>query len=1137
MAPQAGSGQRVFFSVKPRLVPGSGVAAAVASSARNKGGSDRLLVDWLPPFSRCGFVDWRFVHLDDSGLVAPLVSPHLCSGRVIVQPKIRTECIHELSAGSLSFSGMAARLRDLQRNGVTTLYVSGACAGPALDELADRRLPSAAAGGSEGFAELLAEAKRVGVLVVVDLDHRVSATSHARRYTPLLAQRMDPSRRFLMAMEGHDGLHMPFPKCALLNYRKKEVWDELAQDAVSWCSRGAAGVRLAASHCAPLILRSDVAELSRTDPDGQPHYRVSEIFEGAVCLPPTNEAVTFGYFGTDALYPNPLLVKIATTAWALHPDCHLFAESYWRRAANALQAGFVPQSAELSDGLNAVFGVTVTPDWRRVALPERASVKVLYEWFRDERATYPPNSLVVNASSHHFLPYPLLLHGPGAWATVDLLYFGPDVPSTFGGECLGDSKWWGSAQLAALPVVPGHHDIAAHYAHRARLRSTYRVLRDGGFLPLLTFWGDSEKAWHDRVFAFARFTTDKVAICAINFNDAESTVYIDLSPLSELCDQSDGTIVFKILDLIDPSSPPRFYVPSEFLADRHYFTLPPYRSLLLGLFVETMSPSVERTLFEQSFRRLMDKMVRRQDTSANFLFRELSGSFASLDRFDAALSRLVRVLKPDLRSPFPEDMRRMLYHLTRDSKSKEALILAYLASLKTNGSAVLPAVKDWAQRILEANEIGPIVFVTPEMGRFSTVGGIGVMVSELTRSLAELGLDVRVISPYYNFDKKVGCLCYSLCLTFSLPPSPKGTTGYLEKEGITWQQNVMTTAGNEFIECGLHTGEEMGVKLYFLHHWRYFSTPYQSGSPAEQLQALVVMAKASLELLCQLHVIPSIIVTNDWFTGLVPAYARQTGSFGSSFAGTTFFHLIHNLEEGYEGKMYVDGNDDLGHIHQMRREHIVESFDGRVTVLNSSKCALLACNQWGTVSRSYRDDLLRVSPLRYLLAHFEAPFAHLNGIRTAERLEVLRKGSAADHAEAKRRVQEKYFGRSDPKTALFAFVGRVVLQKGVHLILECARAMLSSRSPDSQVQILVGGPANKKDPYAASCAWKMAALSSEYPKGFWADPDQFFTDGTLVNAGADFALVPSLFEPSGIVQQEFFSGGTPVLAFRTGGLK
>ena len=31
--------------------------------------------------------------------------------------------------------------------------------------------------------------------------------------------------------------------------------------------------------------------------------------------------------------------------------------------------------------------------------------------------------------------------------------------------------------------------------------------------------------------------------------------------------------------------------------------------------------------------------------------------------------------------------------------------------------------------------------------------------------------------------------------------------------------------------------------------------------------------------------------------------------------------------------------------------------------------------------------------------------------------------------------------------------------------------------------------------------------------------------------------IASLFEPSGVVQQEYFAAGTPVLAFKTGGLK
>jgi hypothetical protein len=43
--------------------------------------------------------------------------------------------------------------------------------------------------------------------------------------------------------------------------------------------------------------------------------------------------------------------------------------------------------------------------------------------------------------------------------------------------------------------------------------------------------------------------------------------------------------------------------------------------------------------------------------------------------------------------------------------------------------------------------------------------------------------------------------------------------------------------------------------------------------------------------------------------------------------------------------------------------------------------------------------------------------------------------------------------------------------------------------------------ANMKDPYAAQCAWSMEGLRKQFPKQFWADPYEFFTDGPLVNYG------------------------------------
>ena len=51
---------------------------------------------------------------------------------------------------------------------------------------------------------------------------------------------------------------------------------------------------------------------------------------------------------------------------------------------------------------------------------------------------------------------------------------------------------------------------------------------------------------------------------------------------------------------------------------------------------------------------------------------------------------------------------------------------------------------------------------------------------------------------------------------------------------------------------------------------------------------------------------------------------------------------------------------------------------------------------------------------------------------------------APDHISAKRMLQKKYFnfGDLDDSIPLFAFVGRVTAQKGVHLILDIAEHII-----------------------------------------------------------------------------------------------
>ena len=113
-----------------------------------------------------------------------------------------------------------------------------------------------------------------------------------------------------------------------------------------------------------------------------------------------------------------------------------------------------------------------------------------------------------------------------------------------------------------------------------------------------------------------------------------------------------------------------------------------------------------------------------------------------------------------------------------------------------------------AKRVVQNNQMGPIVFCTPELGRWSTVGGLGVMVDELSIGLAKLGQEVIVISPYYDRNRK-------------------GVTGYLTTDpaGFEYVDNISVDVDAK-ITLGVHEGTVSGVKLVFLHHAEMFPKPY-----------------------------------------------------------------------------------------------------------------------------------------------------------------------------------------------------------------------------------------------------------------------------------------------------------------------
>jgi glycogen synthase len=159
----------------------------------------------------------------------------------------------------------------------------------------------------------------------------------------------------------------------------------------------------------------------------------------------------------------------------------------------------------------------------------------------------------------------------------------------------------------------------------------------------------------------------------------------------------------------------------------------------------------------------------------------------------------------------------------------------------------------------------------------------------------------------------------------------------------------------------------------------------------------------------------------------------------------------------------------------------------------------------------------------------------VNGILKKRQFQNL-----AGHAIEKQNMLKKLFN-IDLKTEgaydqfiLFGFIGRICHQKGVLILLEICEEIIKSTCFKSM--FVIGGMTDGSE-YSDECLSKLAYLCKTYPQNIWASPKQFFTEGLELTLAADFFLMPSLFEPGGIVQHEALVAGTPVIAFHTGGLK
>lgn len=401
-----------------------------------------------------------------------------------------------------------------------------------------------------------------------------------------------------------------------------------------------------------------------------------------------------------------------------------------------------------------------------------------------------------------------------------------------------------------------------------------------------------------------------------------------------------------------------------------------------------------------------------------------------------------------------------------------------------------------------------VLFVSPEVEPFVKVGGLADLVGALPKELAALGHDVRVVCPLHGSTKRVG--------EWHARPEPLGVdVGPEARWARVWETTLPGAP----------------VPAYFLEHEWYFGRPEVYSESEDNPFRFAFFCRGALALCQQLGWIPDVIHCHDWATGLVPVLLNTTLRETPLGRCATVF-TIHNLEhQGYAPRGLVE------FARVPWSEFRADSLESHGSV-SLMKAGLYHASKLTTVSPTYAREIRTREGgfgLDHVL-HFRAAdlIGILNGIDEAAwdpatDASLPANFSAADlagKAACKRALQERLELTPDPAAPLFGVVARLAPQKGLDLLAETLGHVLE-RMP-AQFALLGSG-----DPQVeATFRWAAAAFAGRVGV-------QIGFDGRLarlIQAGADFFLMPSRSEPCGLTQLYAMRYGTLPVVRATGGL-
>lgn len=409
-----------------------------------------------------------------------------------------------------------------------------------------------------------------------------------------------------------------------------------------------------------------------------------------------------------------------------------------------------------------------------------------------------------------------------------------------------------------------------------------------------------------------------------------------------------------------------------------------------------------------------------------------------------------------------------------------------------------------------------ILMVTAEAVPFAKTGGLADAVSALAIVLNKLGHDVRIVMPrYYKIDRS----------TLEPLEGPMGVpAGYIE----AWTE----------VYQGTMPGTE-GLPVYFIDHEQSFGRDGVYGTSADpdfhdNPYRFSVLCHGAFQLCRKIDWYPDIIHAHDWSAALAPVLLRFIQR-NNGFQKTASVFTIHNL--GYQGVYGKYNYPATGLDWNFFYAAGFEDWDR----INFLKAGLTSADMLTTVSPTYAKEIQTPSSgfrMDALLRHRSQDLVGiLNGVDTdvwnpskdtfiAENYSVKNlEGKAKDKAALQKRMGLPV----DPDVPLFGIITRLADQKGVAELFAPTYGSMYKICTEMKVQVVVLGAGERW------CEDELRALESKLPN-FKAYIGYDESLSHQIEAGSDFFIMPSRYEPCGLNQMYSLLYGTLPIVRRTGGL-